>query len=115
MPAAAPLHVQFDVVRRAGGRGVPFHVGQFVAADGQPVVLPRVEVVELVDPVQHVPYQLLQEEARCHPHLAAERTADRMGEFGDIGVIDDGHDAFGAEAPAAYRSRMVTPRFTSES
>ena len=57
--------------------GVAFDVGQLRRPHGQRVVPPRVEVVELVDPVEDVADQLLQEHPRRDADLAAEAAGDR--------------------------------------
>lgn len=41
----------------------------------QLVVPPRVEVIELVDPVENITDELLEEDARCDSDLAAKRTS----------------------------------------
>ena len=50
------------------------------ASDGQGVVPPRVEVGELVDPVQHVGDQLLQEQPRGDADPAAELARHGAGQ-----------------------------------
>ena len=51
-------------------------------------MLPRVEVVELVDAVEHVGDQLLQEEPRRDADLAAQAPGDGRGERVEVAVVD---------------------------
>ena len=44
----------------------------------------RVEIGELVDPVQHVADQLLEEDPRRHADLAAQLPRHGAGQLGDI-------------------------------
>ena len=53
----------------------------------------RVEVGELVDPVQDVGDQLLQEHPRRDPDLPAQRPGHRVRQLPDVGVVDGLHDA----------------------
>ena len=70
-------------------RGIALHIGQFRIAHGQRVVGPRVEVGELVDPVEDLADQLLQEKARCHPDAAAQPPGHRVGQVGDVSIVDN--------------------------
>ena len=71
-------------------------------------MLARVEVLELVDPVQDVGDQLLQEHPGRDADLAAERPGDRIGEVGDVGVVDEARDPVRLpRRPPAYRSRTL--------
>ena len=92
---------QFDVVHVCGtGRRVALNVVELAVADGQLVVLSRIEVVELVDSIEDVTNKLLEEDARCDPDLAAERTSHSRGERRDVVVIDEVTDAVRSFAAA---------------
>ena len=53
----------------------------------------RVEVSELVNPVQDIGDQLLEEHPRRDPDLPAQRPGHRVGELPDVAVVDGLHDA----------------------
>ena len=81
-----------------------------VARQGELVVLPRVEVGELGDPVQHVGDQLAEEDPRRDADLAAQLPRDGAGQVGDVGVVDQARDPVLRHASRdAYRSRIAMP------
>src|SRR5262245_14549431 len=86
-----PSQVQADVV---GGRRVAFHVGQLVPGNGELVMDPRVELLELVDPVEDVPDELLQEDPRGDADLPAQVTADGLGEVADVSLVGHRPDPY---------------------
>ena len=55
-----------------------------LAVDRQLVVFGRVEVLELVDPIQNIRDQLLEEQPRGDPDLSAELAGDGAGEKIDV-------------------------------
>src|SRR5699024_10772403 len=75
--------VEVDVVRVDAGPGG----GPLGGAHGDLVVAARVEVLELVHPVQHVD-ELAQEDPGREPHLGAELPGHGAGEVGDVRVGD---------------------------
>ena len=69
---------------------------------GQRVVLARVEVGELVDPVEHVGDELLEEHAAgATPTLPPSAAGDRAGQLGDVGVVDESADPVRSRAAPA--------------
>ena len=87
-----------------------------LAVDRQLVVLGRVEVVELVDPVQHVRDQLLQEQPGGDADLAAELAGDGAGQSVDVFVGGKSPDPVRAKCnPPANRSRTLMPTSTRRS
>ena len=68
---AAMSQVQLDVVDRRRPAAARSTRGQLAVGDRQAVVPPRVEVGELVDPVEHVGDELLEEQPRGDADLAA--------------------------------------------
>ena len=97
-------------------RGVAFDLGQLGVDDGERVVAARVEVGELVDPVEHVADELLEEQARGDADLAAELAGDGAGQQLDVGVVARRVRMRSASsAPSAYRSRTRRPTSTSAS
>ena len=49
-------------------------------------MLSGVEVVELVDPVEHIGDQLLEEDPGSDPDSSTQRVGDRVRELGDVVV-----------------------------
>lgn len=62
-------------------------------ADGEGVVAPRVEVVELVHAIQHISHELLQEDAWGDTDLPAERTGHCRRERLEVAVVNAAKNA----------------------
>jgi hypothetical protein len=54
---------------------------------GEGIVLSRVEVLELIYPVQDIGDEFLEKNARCNAHFPPEFPRHRVGQVTDIGVI----------------------------
>src|SRR5690606_29541092 len=78
----------------ARGPGVAFGFGEVAGAHGQLVVDARVEVGDVVDPVDDVD-EFAEEEAGGYSDTAAEFSGDGLGEVADVGVVDAGADPVG--------------------
>lgn len=65
---------------------------QLAVGESERVVRTRVEVRELVDPVEDVPDQLLEVEPRSQPGAAAETAGQRGGELPQVRVVDRAGD-----------------------
>ena len=86
---------QLDVIHVGGPHRLPFHWSQLGFGDRQGVMLARVEVGELVDAVQHVGHELLEEDPRRDPDLAAELPRHGVGQVADIIVAAQVGDSLG--------------------
>ena len=77
--------VKLDVIHALGLR-FTFNGSHLAAVDGQLVMLGRVEILVLVDPVQNIRNQLLEEQSRGNPDLAAELAGNGSGQQVDVFV-----------------------------
>ena len=50
-------------------------------------MLSRVEVLELVNPVQHIGHQFLEKHTRCNANFPAEFPRHRVGQVTDVGIV----------------------------
>src|SRR5580704_5205553 len=94
MTTPGSWQVEVDVVGAGRGRHrqggcVAFHLGQLTRGQGQRVMAARVEVGELVHPVQDIGDELLQEHPGRDPDLPAQRPGHRVRELTHVGVVYD--------------------------
>src|SRR5690606_40836292 len=61
---------------------------QFAVGQGGRVIAARVEVGELIDPVEHIRNQLLEKDAGSDPNLAAQFASDGASELREVRVVD---------------------------
>ena len=84
--------VDVDVVNSGGC--LPIDVAELDIADGEGVVATRVEILMLVNAIEHVGDELLEKQPRGNPDFPAEAAGDSGGEGCDVGVVDDDWDAW---------------------
>src|SRR4051812_24631475 len=93
--------LQVDVVDGSDGSpgasdlGGTLDIGELVRVDGQAIVAARVEVLEELDPVEHVCDELLQEESRCNARASAQLAPNRPGQVPDVGIVYNRVDPVG--------------------
>src|SRR4051794_23721699 len=79
---------ELDLVGIGHTRGRSLDLGQLIVGNRQRVVLPRVEVWELINPIENVCDKLLQEYARCNSDSASKRARDCVCKIGDVSVVN---------------------------
>ena len=89
---------QLDFIDVRGAHRLPLNRRQFGLSDGQGIVLPWVEVRELVNAVQHIGDQLLQKNPRGYADFAAQAAGHGLGQIPDVAVVARRRDPLAALA-----------------
>src|SRR2546428_9624803 len=79
--------LQLDLIDVCRSHGLPFYRSQLYVMNGKCIMLSRVEVLELVNPVQHIGDEFLEKNARCNANFAAEFPRHSVCQVTDIDIV----------------------------